>query len=120
MNSITLPKFSDLTNAIYGTWKTYQTKTDTKAKLIDIYIIYIICTALVQYLYVICVGSTYPYNSLLTGIFTCVGSFVLAVSLRSQTAKSNIMEYNFSVERAFADFIMGNILLFFISLTFIG
>ena len=107
--------------AIKKTWGTYKEQMPIQCKLIDVYIIYIILTAITQILYAITIGTTYPFNSLLSGISSCVGSFVLAVSLRLQINQSATKkEFNFSQERAFADFIIGNVILHFIVISYLG
>lgn len=106
--------------AIKTTWKQYDKEMPIQCKLIDIYIIYIILTAFMQILYSIVIGTTYPFNSLLSGLSSCVGSFVLAVSLRLQINQKGDREFTFSQERAFADFIIGNVILHFIVISYLG
>merc|ERR1719356_134679 len=87
----------------------------------DAYIVYIIMTAVVQILYAMVIGTTYPFNSLLSGVISCIGSFALAVSLRMQVNDRRWNpEFKFSPERAFADFILGNVLLHFIVISYLG
>ena len=57
-------------------YKEYSRSTATRVKLIDSFIVYIIATALVQFLYCFLVG-TFPFNSFLSGVISCVGVFVL-------------------------------------------
>mmetsp|Transcript_36011 Transcript_36011/g.31777 ORF Transcript_36011/g.31777 Transcript_36011/m.31777 type:complete len:122 (-) Transcript_36011:71-436(-) len=107
--------------AIKTTWGKYRDQMPIQCKLIDIYIVYIILTAFMQILYAVVIGTTYPFNSLLSGLSSCVGSFVLAVSLRLQINQGSVKrEFAFSQERAFADFIIGNVILHFIVISYLG
>lgn len=58
-------------------YEEYAKKTSSKLKLIDAYLLYILLTGIVQFLYCCLVGS-FPFNSFLSGFISCVGSFVLA------------------------------------------
>lgn len=58
-------------------WDEYLSTTSKKIKLIDAYLVYIVLTGVVQFLYCMIVG-TFPFNSFLSGFISCVGSFVLA------------------------------------------
>ena len=121
MSSFIIINPANVYRAIKTTWGKYQERVATHCKLIDIYIVYIILTALMQLVYATVIGTTYPFNSLLSGICSCVGSFVLAVSLRLQINQGPYYrEFKFSQERAFADFIIGNIILHFIVISYIG
>ena len=55
----------------------YSQKTTQKTKLIDAYLMYIMFTGIIQFVYCLLVG-TFPFNSFLSGFISCVGSFVLA------------------------------------------
>eukprot|EP01083_Nonionella_stella_P041886 113362_1 len=121
MSNLIIINPANVYRAIKTTWSKYQDKVPQHCKLIDVYVIYIIFTAIAQIGYAVVIGTTYPFNSLLSGICACVGSFVLAISLRLQINQSNYdREFHFSPERAFADFIMGNIILHFIVISYIG
>ncbi len=51
--------------------------TPTKLKLIDAYLVYILLTGVIQFLYPVLVG-TFPFNAFLSGFISTVASFVLA------------------------------------------
>lgn len=55
----------------------YMTNTPSFLKLIDAYLLCVMLTGIIQFVYVILAG-TYPYNSFLAGFGASVGSFVLA------------------------------------------
>ena len=58
----------------------YTTTTPTKLKVVDSYLLYILLTGALQFLYCLLVG-TFPFNSFLSGFISCVGSFILAGSV---------------------------------------
>jgi oligosaccharyltransferase complex subunit epsilon len=62
-----------------------------------------------------------PFNAFLSGFSATVGQFVLTVSLRMQTNPENKAEFgSISHERAFADFVIGSLLLHFFCVNFIN
>eukprot|EP00873_Tetraselmis_striata_P008047 jgi/Tetstr1/428311/TSEL_018347.t1 len=94
-------------------------KTPAKVKLIDAYLVCNVLTGLLQYLYLLLVGS-FPFNSFLAGFLTCVGSFVTTLCLRMQVDPSNAGDVKFGVERAFADYVLANIVLFLVAINYLG
>ena len=58
----------------------YQTSTPKKLKLIDAYLVYVLLTGIIQFVYCLLVG-TFPFNSFLSGFISTVGCFVLAGKL---------------------------------------
>lgn len=55
----------------------YTTTTPNKLKVVDAYLLYILLTGALQFLYCLLVG-TFPFNSFLSGFISCVGAFILA------------------------------------------
>lgn len=55
----------------------YQISTPKKLKLIDAYLVYVLLTGIIQFVYCLLVG-TFPFNSFLSGFISTVGSFILA------------------------------------------
>ena len=101
-------------------WRNYCLETPKRLKLIDAYLVYIIMTGAIQFLYALIVGA-FPFNSILSGFISCVGSFVLGVGLRLQTNEKNKSEFGgITNERAFADFIFAHIILHLVVINFIG
>ncbi|XP_043086267.1 dolichyl-diphosphooligosaccharide--protein glycosyltransferase subunit DAD1 isoform X2 [Puntigrus tetrazona] len=66
----------------------YACSTPNRLKVIDSYLLYIMMTGALQFLYCLLVG-TFPFNSFLSGFISCVGSFILAVCLRIQINPQN-------------------------------
>ncbi|KAL0296296.1 UNVERIFIED_CONTAM: Dolichyl-diphosphooligosaccharide--protein glycosyltransferase subunit DAD1 [Sesamum radiatum] len=69
--------------------------------------------------YMAIVGS-FPFNSFLSGVLSCVGTAVLAVSLRIQVNKENKEFKDLPPERAFADFVLCNLVLHLVIMNFLG
>lgn len=98
----------------------YANNTSKRLKIIDAYLLYILLTGLVQFVYCLFVG-TFPFNSFLSGFISSVGSFVLAVCLRLQVNPQNKGQFvGISPERGFADFIFAHIILHLVIMNFIG
>ncbi|KHN38955.1 dolichyl-diphosphooligosaccharide--protein glycosyltransferase subunit DAD1-like isoform X2 [Glycine soja] len=99
-------------------WSAYAS-TPTNLKIIDLYVIYAVFTALIQVVYMAFVGS-FPFNSFLSGVLSCVGTAVLAVCLRIQVNKDNKEFKDLAPERAFADFVLCNLVLHLVIMNFLG
>ncbi|XP_077393703.1 dolichyl-diphosphooligosaccharide--protein glycosyltransferase subunit DAD1 [Festucalex cinctus] len=98
----------------------YTTTTPNKLKVVDAYLLYIMLTGALQFLYCLLVG-TFPFNSFLSGFISCVGSFILAVCLRIQINPQNKGDFlSISPERAFADFLFAHTVLHLVVMNFIG
>ncbi|XP_037397553.1 dolichyl-diphosphooligosaccharide--protein glycosyltransferase subunit DAD1 [Pygocentrus nattereri] len=98
----------------------YNSSTSTKLKVVDAYLLYILLTGALQFLYCLLVG-TFPFNSFLSGFISCVGSFILAVCLRIQINPQNKAEFlSTSPERAFADFLFAHTVLHLVAINFVG
>jgi len=85
--------------------------------IIDQFIIFAILVGGIQFVYMLLVGQ-FPFNSFLAGFISSVGVFVFTVCLRLQIL--NEKEFGISHERSYADFVVCNIILFFVVITFIG
>uniref|UniRef100_A0A2R5LGF5 Dolichyl-diphosphooligosaccharide--protein glycosyltransferase subunit DAD1 n=1 Tax=Ornithodoros turicata TaxID=34597 RepID=A0A2R5LGF5_9ACAR len=98
----------------------YTSNTPKKIKIIDAYLLYVMLTGVVQFVYC-CIAGTFPFNSFLSGFITCVASFVLGVCLRLQANPQNKLHFSgISTERAFADFIFAHVILHLFVINFIG
>ncbi|PNY16977.1 defender against cell death [Trifolium pratense] len=64
--------------------------------------------------------GTFPFNSFLSGVLSCVGTAVLAVCLRIQVNKENKEFKDLAPERAFADFVLCNVVLHLVIINFLG
>ncbi|XP_014207814.1 dolichyl-diphosphooligosaccharide--protein glycosyltransferase subunit DAD1 [Copidosoma floridanum] len=101
-------------------WQEYIKSTPKKLKILDSYLIYIVITAVYQFIYCSLVG-TFPFNSFLSGFICCVACFVLGVCLRLQVNPHNSNFFGgIGPERGFADFIFAHIILHLIVINFIG
>lgn len=98
----------------------YKSTTPQKLKIIDAYLVYVMLTGIIQFIYC-CLVGTFPFNSFLAGFISCVASFVLAVCLRLQVNAQNKNQFSgINTERAFADFIFAHIILHLVVMNFIG
>jgi oligosaccharyltransferase complex subunit epsilon len=98
----------------------YLQSTSKKLKIIDAYLLFVLLTGVIQFVYC-CLVGTFPFNSFLSGFISCVGSFVLAVCLRVQVNPQNKSEFiGIGPERAFADFIFAHVILHLVVINFIG
>lgn len=98
----------------------YLHGTPQRTKIIDVFLVFLVVTGVVQFLYCAIAGN-YPFNAFLAGFSATVGQFVLTVSLRSQSNQVNEKEFkDVSPERAFADYVFGSLLLHFFCINFIN
>ncbi|RLN16986.1 dolichyl-diphosphooligosaccharide--protein glycosyltransferase subunit DAD1 [Panicum miliaceum] len=81
--------------------------TPTNLKIIDLYVICAVATAVIQVAYMGLVGS-FPFNSF------------LSVCLRIQVNKDNKEFKDLPPERAFADFVLCNLVLHLVIMNFLG
>ncbi|XP_078500983.1 dolichyl-diphosphooligosaccharide--protein glycosyltransferase subunit DAD1 [Lissotriton helveticus] len=98
----------------------YLSTTPQRLKLLDAFLLYILLTGGMQFVYCLLVG-TFPFNSFLSGFSSCVGSFILGVCLRIQINPQNKADFQgISPERAFADFLFANTILHLVVINFVG
>lgn len=113
-------KMAKLTNVINKFYRNYLTGTPSNLKIIDAYLLYVLLTGIIQFVYCLLVG-TFPFNSFLAGFISTVASFVLGTSLRIQVNEQNKSEFaNLSKEKAFAEFIFAHLILHLVVFNFIG
>ncbi|KAG9140022.1 hypothetical protein Leryth_010529 [Lithospermum erythrorhizon] len=105
--------------ALFQSLRSAYVATPTNLKIIDVYIIFAAVTAVIQVVYMAIVGS-FPFNSFLSGVLSCVGTAVLAVCLRIQVNKENKEFKDLPPERAFADFVLCNLVLHLVIMNFLG
>jgi len=99
--------------------KDYEQKQTKKTMILDALLLYTLVTGIVQFLYVVFVG-TFPFNSFLSSFICHVGLFALGVSLRLQLTGRDGDFKATSPERAFADFSFCALVLFFVVVSFMG
>ncbi|KAE9446222.1 hypothetical protein C3L33_21876, partial [Rhododendron williamsianum] len=63
--------------ALFQSLRSAYVATPTNLKIIDLYVMFAVFTALIQVVYMAIVGS-FPFNSFLSGVLSCVGTAVLA------------------------------------------
>ncbi|KAF9946630.1 hypothetical protein BGZ70_003127 [Mortierella alpina] len=98
----------------------YFKDTPKSLKLIDSYMVYVLLTGLIQFVYVVIAG-TFPNNAFLAGFISTISAFVLAANLRMQTNPKNASQFpTTSPERAFADFLACNLVVHFAVANFLG
>uniref|UniRef100_A0A7I4FC91 Dolichyl-diphosphooligosaccharide--protein glycosyltransferase subunit DAD1 n=2 Tax=Physcomitrium patens TaxID=3218 RepID=A0A7I4FC91_PHYPA len=61
---------------LFSAMRSAYSKTPTRLKIIDVYVIYGLITALIQVVYMAMVG-TFPFNAFLSGVLSCIGTSVL-------------------------------------------
>ncbi|KAF9359041.1 hypothetical protein BGX26_000292 [Mortierella sp. AD094] len=111
---------SEVQSAIKTLLSSYVKDTPKSLKLIDSYMVYVLLTGIIQFVYV-CIAGTFPNNAFLAGFISTVAAFVLAANLRIQTNPKNASQFpTTSPERAFADFIACNIVVHFAVANFLG
>lgn len=112
------------TEVFGAVWDLYRRKTPLRVQLIDAYLVYVLVTGVIQFAYMLLVG-TFPYNSFLAAFLSCVGVFVLTVSLRMQVNPvSRNAECNkwrtITAARAYADWLFCMLVLHVAVLNFLG
>ncbi|CAI5758992.1 unnamed protein product [Candida verbasci] len=122
--------FHELQSAINTTFKDYFRNLTPRTKLIDLFLLFLVLLGVLQFIYVLLIGN-FPFNAFLGGFISCVGQFVLLVSLRLQIndetkegqvegeEDSKIFKF-ISPERSFGDFIFASLILHFIVIHFIN
>lgn len=105
-------------------WNAYNVAVPAPLKKIDVFLAYVLVTGIAQFAYGLFVG-TFPFNSFLGGFISCVGVFVLTVSLRMQVdprvRKQELNRWSdLSVRRAYVDWLFCNLILHMAVLNFLG
>ena len=65
-----------LVSVVSKFYDSYMVTTPKRLKIVDAYLLYILLTGVIQFVYC-CLVGTFPFNSFLSGFVSCVGSFVL-------------------------------------------
>lgn len=102
--------------------RAYRANVPHNLQIIDVFLVYVLITGIVQFVYALCVGS-FPFNSFLAGFLSCVGVFVLTVSLRMQLSPlsdKNARWQNLSPQRTIIDWLFCNAILHMAVLNFLG
>ncbi|KAI0069167.1 defender against cell death 1 [Artomyces pyxidatus] len=106
--------------AVQTLWKAYVDNTTSRLKFIDSFLVFLVLSGVLQFAYCVLISS-FPFNAFLSGFGSTVGQFVLTASLRSQVNPENRGLFkDVSPERAFADFVIGSVVLHFFVFNFLG
>ena len=105
-------------------WDAYRRNVPHRLKLIDSFLVFVLLTGIIQFCYMLVAGQ-FPFNSFLAGFFSCVGVFVLTVSLRLQVSEANRKDplnkwQHLSIRRAYLDWLFCNLILHTAVLNFLG
>eukprot|EP00916_Digyalum_oweni_P019769 GHVL01033007.1.p1 GENE.GHVL01033007.1~~GHVL01033007.1.p1 ORF type:complete len:122 (+),score=5.46 GHVL01033007.1:35-400(+) len=104
-------------NVIKSVWNDYEKKTPDKAKLCDLFMLFLFLILLVQVCYALIAGLV-PYNSFLSGLLSSIGTMTFTGRcichnfytvfdlgcLRLQIMKPD--EFKMSTQRLFADYLV--------------
>ena len=77
-----------VTLVVSTTYKDYLEELTPRQKLIDIFLCFLVALGVLQFIFAVLIGN-YPFNGFLGGFISCVGQFVLTVSLRLQYSPKN-------------------------------
>ncbi|KAH7421858.1 hypothetical protein KP509_13G078600 [Ceratopteris richardii] len=94
---------------------------DVKALLssiINLYVFYTLCTIVIKVVYMALVGS-FPFNAFPLGFLSCVGTTVQAICLWMQVNPKNKEFKELSLEQAFVDFVLTNLVLHLVVMNFL-
>ncbi|EEB06346.1 oligosaccharyltransferase epsilon subunit [Schizosaccharomyces japonicus yFS275] len=117
-----MEKSTSFQGALSTLFNVYAKKTDPFIKLLDVFLVFLVFIGVVQFGYVVLVG-TYPFNSFLSGFIAAVGQFVLTVSFRSQLIESSdpkLAKSAFSSKRAFLEYCISSLVFHFFVVNFLG
>ncbi|PNS21836.1 hypothetical protein CAC42_434 [Sphaceloma murrayae] len=110
----------DAQDILLSVYRKYVDQTPQRTKLVDVFMAFLVVVGVIQFVYCVLFGN-FPFNAFLSGFSATVGQFVLTASLRMQTSADNKSEFkSISPERAFADYILGSLILHFFCVNFIN
>lgn len=115
---------NDVVGAVQATYNDYLKTLTPRLKLIDLLLVFLVALGVLQFIYVILIGN-FPFNAFLGGFISCVGQFVLTVSLRLQYAtadkdsESSVFK-SITPEVAFGEYVFASLILHFIVFHFIN
>lgn len=115
-------RLNEVYSAFDSTYNNYIETLTPRLKLIDVFLAFLVLLGVLQFVYMLLVGN-FPYNAFLGGFISCVGQFVLTVSLRLQYVPADLKQakpFAISPERAFVDYVFASLILHFIVFHFIN
>lgn len=101
---------NEYVNGLADFWKKYSAETSPRVKLIDWFTIFLLAVIGAQFFYRIVVGDDFPKNAFLTGIFCPLGVIILLVTIRQEEK-----DY-----RKLGEFFLACLVLFIVSINFVG
>lgn len=109
---------------LHDVLQAYRANTAAGLQAVDAFLAYVLVTGVVQFAYAL-VSGWWPFNAFLAGFLSCVGVFVLTVSLRMQLDPANRKEPanrwgRLTPARAVADWLFCNLILHMAVLNFLG
>lgn len=128
---------AEVVGAVNATLNHYHKHLTPRLRLIDLFLVFLVALGVLQFVYVLLVGN-FPFNAFLGGFISCVGQFVLTVSLRMQYVQSREAEVaeeepteeekvekvekreEHKPERGFAEYMFASVILHFIVFHFIN
>lgn len=87
--------------------------------MIDAYSVFCAVSTVLTALFCIVAGTTFPFNSLLAALWTSIGAFAFAFSLRMQVVAPDEFGGR-KTQRAFQEFLLCNAILFLAAWNYIG
>lgn len=115
-NVSSLTQFTESLNITIQSYKD-TVKANRHLLLLDILCGFLVIVGIIQFSFMCIIRDNFPFNAFLSGFISCVGQFVLLVSLRLQIVESFP---GISKERAFGEFTIASLILHFICLHFIN
>lgn len=105
-------------------WRAYASSIPPSLQVVDALLVYVLWSGAVLFAYAAAVGS-FPFNAFLAAFLSCVGVFVLTVSLRMQINPVNVRDpanrwESVTPQRAYADWLFCNFILHVAVLNFVG
>ncbi|KAI5832725.1 defender against death DAD protein, partial [Schizophyllum commune Tattone D] len=86
------PSAAPQKDALQALWKAYNEQTPDRLKFVDSFLVFLILSGVIQFVYCILV-TNFPFNAFLAGFGSTVGQFVLTASLRAQVNPDNRGEF---------------------------
>ena len=106
-------QYNSLKEILSSFYSSYKEKNEWKYRVLDSFILYNFIILLIQLIYVVLVG-TFPMNAFLSGVICCLGTIILAISLR-MTIK-NFPEFK---QRVFAEYLVASVILYLVIINFL-
>ncbi|KAL0212815.1 hypothetical protein RCL1_006441 [Eukaryota sp. TZLM3-RCL] len=98
----------------------YKRNNDARTRIVDLFILFHVSMLVITLFYGLVFGS-FPFNSYMSAVFTCLGSIVLTVNLRLQTSPVSRLDFpKITPGTAFTGYVIAQLLLFLVAFNFMG